>query len=138
MSQETGNISSDKADKPSLLLKLLATATALLPMYLIFFIILFKAPKFEQMFIELSLEGGLPVSTQLLFTLANTFINYWYCFLPMIFVLSWAFFVWGCKTKTRLLWCSLSLILIAIIIFFAIVDALFLPLLSIMQQIGKN
>lgn len=120
----------EKVSRPALLDRLLA-AIPLLFLYVILHVILVYEPKFEQMYKEMDL-GGLPFLTTALFAFANTVLQFWFLFLPALFALTWLFFAWGCKTKSRMRWCSFAVSLIAIFLFWSGFYGTFLPLVTIM------
>ena len=55
---------------------------------ILFFIMIFIIPKFEQMFAELDLKDGMPCATVILMTFARFLLNYWFLvvFTPVIFI----------------------------------------------------
>jgi len=57
------------------------------------FIMIFIIPKFETMFKEMDIEGGLPLPTQILITMANTLVQFWYIlmFTPLLAIVAYRF-----------------------------------------------
>ena len=56
---------------------------------ILIFIMMFIIPKFQQMFIELNLEGGLPLPTLILMDAANALVNWWFLLFAVPFL------IWG-------------------------------------------
>ena len=128
---------SSSAVRPSLPIRLLG-AIPLLFLYIIFFTLLDVTSRFEAIFKEMDLGGGSSLLTQFTFALASTGVQFWYLLMPIMFVLAWLFFAWGCKTQTRMLWCSFGTAVVAVLLFLCGVYGFYWPLVTIVEKIGSR
>lgn len=99
------------------------------------FILVYVVPKFEVMFKEMEL-GALPEVTKVLLAAGNLANNFWYALPGVVFVAVWVT-VGLAKDRRGAFWINLLIIPLMGCAVGFIVIALFLPLMVIMDRVGK-
>lgn len=106
-----------------------------LALAILFYILVFIVPKFEQTFKEMGV-ASLPVTTRTLFAVANVASDFWYVLPGVVVAAMWTTALVARK-RSRTLMLNLIVVggLAAVITF--LVAALFLPLVVDLERVGK-
>jgi len=100
--------------RPSMPARLLA-AIPLLVLFCELAYMLRMWPKLNHVFREMVFYR-LPWTTEVAIALSNTLMDFWYLFAPLMFVVSWIFFAWGCKSLQRMLWFAWAVALLDLLV----------------------
>lgn len=123
-----------EVERPNFFVRAMPFATAFVMVILLAILVLI-VPKFEVMFKEMAI-GDLPIATKLVLLVANTAVQYWYA-LPFVAALA----IWGVtkapKDRSTTFALYSGMLLVMGLFVALLVLALFMPLLTIMEKIGK-
>ena len=109
-------------------------ASSLFVFFLLLALVFRVCDKFEEMFREMNLAGGLPQLTCYLLEARRLAV---YTFAPLMFIVCWCFFSWVAKRRERLWLFSTLLVILTVLGGICVVVALFLPLIGTYDRIGK-
>ncbi|HYF48025.1 MAG TPA: hypothetical protein VEJ63_01370 [Planctomycetota bacterium] len=127
----------ETVDPPATRRERLLRAIPLFVLFLIVGLAMRVAPKFEEMFAEMDIVGALPLPTMLLLNTCEALTSRPWLLTSGMFVLAWLHFSVMSRRKSRLRWWAVFLAILVPAALGFVLISLFLPLVGIMEAIGK-
>jgi hypothetical protein len=128
-------VESSISQQPALVHRWLAAV----PLFLIPLILVWALPRvdeFSQMIRELRLE--IPILTKFALALGRLMSDYYFLFMPLLFILCWLHFGWAAKTRARLLWVLQVWFLLFVLTLVVFPVGYFLPMFKISTALRKK
>lgn len=121
-------------ERPSFFMVLTPFATAFV-FAILLGVMVYIVPKFEQMFKEMEI-GELPLPTRIVMAAGNVAIQFWYLLPGFLFVAVWMSKGLAKDRSKAFAWNMSLLLLLGVAVAFVGV-ALFMPMITIMEKVGK-
>ena len=121
--------------RPSLPARLMG-ALPLFFFYFLFALALIASPNLEKTFKEMDI-GALPAFADMSLNCASFARQFWFLTCPIMFVVSYVYFVWGCVSVRRMMWCAFASSLLCFLTAVTAILTYVLPMIGIMERIGK-